>query len=93
MDPGAPGSACAAAVRYSQAKTLMVLVQAAVHCPRMSLANLGRSMSSDAYVKHRIKRAWRFIAASSPTAGSRPRRRMSTRSATAPKSRAIRCPM
>jgi len=55
-------SACAAAVRYSQAKTLMVLVQAGLHCPRISLANLGRSMGGGIYVKHRIKRAWRFMA-------------------------------
>lgn len=38
-------SACAAAVRYSQARTLRVLVQAALHRPRISLANLGPSMS------------------------------------------------
>ena len=55
-------SACATGLRYSQAKTLMVLVQAALHCPRISLASLGRSMAGTSLAKHRIKRAWRFIA-------------------------------
>lgn len=55
-------SACAMHLRQSQAKTLLVLVHAAVRCPRISLASIGRAMSGPAKVKHRIKRVWRFIA-------------------------------
>ena len=51
-------SLCAAYIRLSQAKTLGVLVAAAMRCQRMSLANLGRQMAGSA--KHQIKRAWRF---------------------------------
>jgi len=55
-------SVCVGCLRRSQAKTLSVLVAAAMRCPRMSLANLGRQMRGSAWAKHRIKRAWRFIA-------------------------------
>jgi len=54
-------SACAAVLRQSQAKTLICLVDAALRCQRISLAAIGRQMDSDTTVKHRIKRAWRFI--------------------------------
>jgi hypothetical protein len=54
-------SACAAYLRFSQAKTLVCLVDAAMRCQRISLASLGRQADGDATVKHRIKRAWRFI--------------------------------
>ena len=53
-------SACAHTLRLSQLKTLSVLVAAALHTPRISLANLGRAMLGRA--KHQIKRAWRFCA-------------------------------
>jgi len=55
-------SACAVTLRQSQAKTLVALVAAAMNCRRISLANLGRRLSGWALVKHKIKRAWRFIA-------------------------------
>ena len=55
-------STCAVTMRQSQAKTLVALVAAAMHCKRISLANLGRRMGGMALVKHRIKRVWRFIA-------------------------------
>lgn len=55
-------SACAICLRQSQAKTLIALVQAALQCPRISLASLGRQVHATTTVKHRIKRAWRFIA-------------------------------
>lgn len=55
-------SACAMSLRYSQAKTLVALVRAAMVSPRISLASLGRSATGAGMVKHRIKRVWRFIA-------------------------------
>lgn len=55
-------SACAASLRQSQAKTLAALVQAALRCERISLANLGRRMGGPTLTKHKIKRAWRFLA-------------------------------
>ena len=53
-------SVCAVYLRLSQAKTLGTLVAAAMRCPRVSLANLGRQMLGSA--KHQIKRCWRFCA-------------------------------
>jgi hypothetical protein len=47
-------------IRLSQAKTLGILVAAAMANKRISLANLGRQMKGT--VKHQIKRAWRFCA-------------------------------
>ena len=55
-------SACASTLRQSQAKTLAALVHAALRCERISLANLGRRVAGPALVKHKIKRAFRFIA-------------------------------
>jgi hypothetical protein len=55
-------SVCQHELRASQAKTLSVLVAAMLGVVRVSLANIGRSMLSEALVKHRIKRAYRFIA-------------------------------
>jgi hypothetical protein len=52
----------AGGLRLSQAKTLADLVEAAVHVSRGTLSALGRSLSSRAAAKHRIKRAWRFCA-------------------------------
>jgi hypothetical protein len=49
-------------LRLSQAKTLSVLVAATLLVQRLSLASMGRSLGGKALVKHRIKRAWRFIA-------------------------------
>ena len=49
---------CAGCMRLSQAKTLAALVAAAMRCPRVSLANIGRAM--DGAAKHQIKRCWRF---------------------------------
>jgi len=51
-------SVCAASLRLSQAKTLSVLVAAAMRVERASLANLGRQMVGSA--KHQVKRCWRF---------------------------------
>lgn len=51
---------CASTLRLSQAKTLAVLVGAAMRVERVSLANIGRSMLGT--VKHQIKRCWRFCA-------------------------------
>lgn len=51
---------CATTLRLSQAKTLGVLVAAAMQCQRISLAAIGRSMLGAA--KHQIKRCWRFMA-------------------------------
>lgn len=51
---------CASYLRGSQAKTLGNLVAAAMRCPRVSLANIGRQMLGSA--KHQIKRCWRFCA-------------------------------
>ena len=51
-------SVCAGCLRLSQAKTLAILVAAAMRVERVSLANIGRLMLGTA--KHQIKRAWRF---------------------------------
>jgi hypothetical protein len=51
---------CASSLRLSQAKTLAILVGAAMRVERISLANIGRAMSG--MVKHQIKRCWRFCA-------------------------------
>lgn len=51
---------CAASLRLSQAKTLSILVAAALCVQRASLANLGRCALGNA--KHQIKRAYRFCA-------------------------------
>ncbi len=53
-------SVCAGCLRLSQAKTLAILVAAAMRVQRISLANIGRAMIGKA--KHQIKRAWRFCA-------------------------------
>lgn len=53
-------SVCAGCLRLSQAKTLAILVAAAMRVERVSLANIGRSMLGG--TKHQIKRAWRFCA-------------------------------
>ena len=53
-------SVCAVYIRLSQAKTLGILIAAAMRNQRISLANLGRQMAGN--VKHQIKRAWRFCA-------------------------------
>lgn len=52
-------SVCAS-LRLSQAKTLSQLVAAAMHCPRISLAAIGRRLMGN--VKHDIKKCWRFCA-------------------------------
>jgi hypothetical protein len=51
---------CANSLRLSQAKTLGILVAAALSVERISLANIGRGMAG--MVKHQIKRCWRFCA-------------------------------
>ena len=51
---------CAGSLRLSQAKTLAVIVAAAMRCQRVSLGNLGRQMLGSP--KHQIKRCWRFCA-------------------------------
>jgi hypothetical protein len=51
---------CAGSLRLSQAKTLPILVAAAIHVQRISLANIGRAL--DGAAKHQIKRCWRFCA-------------------------------
>jgi len=51
---------CAGSLRLSQAKTLSILVAAAMHVQRISLANIGRALSGT--TKHQIKRTWRFCA-------------------------------
>jgi hypothetical protein len=51
---------CAGCLRLSQAKTLGILVGAAMRVQRVSLANIGRSMLGT--TKHQIKRCWRFCA-------------------------------
>jgi len=51
-------SICAVSLRLSQAKTLGILVAAAMRVQRISLANIGRAMEGMA--KHQIKRCWRF---------------------------------
>ena len=53
-------SVCQASLRLSQAKTLSILVAAAMRVQRVSLANIGRAMQGCA--KHQIKRCWRFCA-------------------------------
>lgn len=60
-------SICAVSLRLSQAKTLGILVAAAMRVQRVSLANIGRMMNGgggEAFgcVKHQIKRCWRFCA-------------------------------
>jgi Transposase DDE domain len=51
-------------LRLSQAKTLSVLVTAALALERVSLASLGRALGTgpEGSAKHAIKRCWRFIA-------------------------------
>lgn len=51
-------SVCSVSLRLSQAKTLGILVAAAMRVQRVSLANIGRMM--DGAAKHQIKRCWRF---------------------------------
>jgi hypothetical protein len=51
---------CAGCLRLSQAKTLSILVAAAMRVQRISLANIGRMMNGA--TKHQIKRCWRFCA-------------------------------
>jgi hypothetical protein len=51
---------CAGSLRLSQAKTLSILVAAAMTVQRISLANIGRAMLGK--TKHQIKRCWRFCA-------------------------------
>ncbi len=51
-------SVCSLSLRKSQAKTLSILVAAAMRVQRASMANIGRSMGG--MVKHQIKRCWRF---------------------------------
>lgn len=51
-------SVCAVSLRLSQAKTLGILVAAAMRVQRISLANIGRAM--EGLAKHQIKRCWRF---------------------------------
>lgn len=53
-------SVCSASLRLSQAKTLSILVAAAMRVQRVSLANIGRMM--EGRTKHQIKRCWRFCA-------------------------------
>lgn len=48
-------------LRLSQRKTLAELVYGAVKCRRVSLADIGRSLGTDALAKHSIKRVWRFL--------------------------------
>ena len=53
-------SVCSVSLRLSQAKTLSILVAAAMRVQRVSLANIGRMM--EGRTKHQIKRCWRFCA-------------------------------
>jgi hypothetical protein len=55
-------SVCTGCLRKSQAKTLSVLVAAALVTQRVSLANLGRGIGGPSAAKHKIKRVGRFIA-------------------------------
>lgn len=55
-------SVCAVSLRLSQAKTLSVLVGAALGLERVSLTRIGRSLAGPGAAKHAIKRCWRFIA-------------------------------
>jgi hypothetical protein len=50
-------------LRKSQAKTLSVLVAAALATARLTLAGIGRELAAldDGAAKHAIKRVWRFI--------------------------------
>ncbi len=57
-------SVCSGSLRLSQAKTLSILVAAAMRVQRVSLANIGRMMKGS--VKHQIKRCWGFVAGQSP---------------------------
>ncbi len=57
-------SVCNGSLRLSQAKTLSILVAAAMRVQRVSLANIGRMMEGS--TKHQIKRCWRFVAGQSP---------------------------
>jgi hypothetical protein len=54
-------SVCAGCLRLSQAKTLSILVAAAMRVERASLANIGRA-AAGAAAKHQVKRCWRFVA-------------------------------
>jgi hypothetical protein len=54
-------SVCTGHLRKSQARTLSVLVAAALVAVRVSLANLGRVVPGSVDAKHKIKRAWRFF--------------------------------
>ncbi len=51
---------CTDSLRLSQAKTLSILVAAAMGVQRISLANIGRALAGT--TKHQIKRCWRFCA-------------------------------
>ena len=53
-------TACAGCLRLSQAKTLSILVAAALRVERVSLGSIGRGMLGRA--KHQVKRCWRFVA-------------------------------
>lgn len=53
-------SVCCISLRLSQAKTLAILVAAAMRVQRVSQANIGRMM--EGRTKHQIKRCWRFCA-------------------------------
>ena len=48
-------------LRLSQRKTLGELVFGAMRCRRVSIAEIGRSLSSKALTKHCIKRVYRFL--------------------------------
>ena len=54
---------CQDVLRKSQAKTLSVLVAAALGAMRLTLAGIGRELAAadDGAAKHAIKRTWRFI--------------------------------
>ena len=58
---------CAVSLRLSQAKTLGILVGAAMRVQRISLANIGRMM--EGCVKHQIKRCWRMAFGKEPLVG------------------------
>lgn len=47
--------------RLSQRKTLAQLVFGAMRCRRASLADIGRSLGTEALAKHSIKRVYRFL--------------------------------
>jgi hypothetical protein len=63
-------SVCSVSLRLSQAKTLAILVAAAMRVQRVSQANIGRMMEGrtkgagigDCPATHQIKRCWRFCA-------------------------------